>query len=93
MGVGAGCRRGGVPHDVALVHQEGEDRVLGDEAIKRADTDRPDAKVVRSEEHWRHAYEHRGDLPPELENNGIRYINGYLESQNMPQFFFGRSNG
>ena len=57
---------GGVPHDVVHVHQEEEKYILGEEAIRRADEDQSDAKVIRSDEHWYHAYEHRGDLPPEL---------------------------
>ena len=49
--------------DAVLVHQEGEDRVPGEEAIRRADEDRPDAKVVRSEEDWQRVYAHRAKLP------------------------------
>ncbi len=57
---------GGVLHDAVRVHQPNEELVLGEEAIRRADTDRPDAKVVRSEEEWQFAYADRGELPTEL---------------------------
>lgn len=52
--------------DAVLVHQNGEDHVLGEKAIQRADEDRSDVKVVRSEEDWEFVYDHRGELPSKL---------------------------
>ena len=54
---------GGEAFDVVCVHQTGEERVVGEEVIRRADTD---GRVVRSDEDWQFVYEHRHELPTVL---------------------------
>jgi hypothetical protein len=61
---------GGVPHDVVLVHQAGEDYVLGKEAIRRAESDGR-GHVVRSGAEWQHAHKSRHDLPSALDRNWL----------------------
>ena len=56
---------GGRAFKAVLAHQEGEDRILGEEAIRRADIE---GKVVRTEADWQFVYEHRGELPLKLNN-------------------------
>ena len=54
---------GGRKFKAVLTHQAGEELVLGEESIRRADTE---GKAVRTETDWQFVYEHRHELPPEL---------------------------